>query len=313
MQSITNNLTKLWMSAALGLLLLLFWKNTQLSISLPDIFTVDTSILHRASNTETSVWEHLSHNFKLDNQANLPQVQKEIRKLLADQNKLYSILEAAAPYIYFISQQIETRHLPAEIALIPIIESEFNPNDRSHKGALGLWQLMSGTAHGLGVKIKSGYDGRRNVIMSTKAALAYFTDLGIYFKGNWYLAFAAYNSGENRVKSAMRRAKSSSFWNLRLPKETKLYVPKLLAVATILKNHEKYGIELPKVTNTPYFSEIKVKKAVNLAQVSKLSGVSLATLNSLNPDYRITKKSSKATDTLLVPTTHVLQVRSVLQ
>src|SRR5262249_6307926 len=145
------------------------------------------------------------------------------------------------------------RDLPAELALIPVIESEYNPNDRSNKGATGLWQLMRQTAHELGVVVQGGYDGRRNVLASTKAALAYFKDLGDLFNGNWYLAIAAYNCGQGRVQSAIRRTGSESFWNLPLPRDTKYYVPRLLAVAEIVKHPAKYGITLPQVQNKPYF------------------------------------------------------------
>src|SRR5262249_50075837 len=150
-------------------------------------------------------------------------------RILADQEHFYKILKSAVPYIYYIHKQTQASGLPAELALIPFIESEFNPNDLSNKGALGLWQLMSGTARDLGVKIRSGYDGRRNVITSTNAALAYFKDLGKLFKGNWYLAIAAYNCGEGRVQSSIKRTGHRNFWELPLPQETKYYVPRLLA------------------------------------------------------------------------------------
>ena len=242
-----------------------------------------------------------------------PRVQTEIRRFVADPDRLYQILKAAIPYIYFIHKQTEARGLPAEIALIPVIESEFNPYDKSNKGATGLWQLMSGTANELGIKVKSGYDGRRNVVASTKAALAYFNDLGQLFNGNWYLAIAAYNCGQGKVKSAMRRTGSDSFWNLPLPRDTKYYVPRLLAVAAIIKDPEKYGIELPPVSNEPYFEELPVSKPVNLETVAKSSGVNIETLSKLNPDY--TKGShpkKKEAKTLLVPVGKVNSVKASL-
>lgn len=263
-----------------------------------------------------SVWMSLSRDLNLDHKAQSAQVKAEIRKLLADQDKLYSILEAAGPYIYYIYKQVQARGLPAELALIPIIESEFNPYDKSKKGATGLWQLMPGTASELGVKVKGSYDGRRNVIDSTKAALAYFNDLGNMFNGDWYLAMAAYNSGQGRVMSAVRRTGSQSFWKLhRLPQETKYYVPKLLAVAAIVKDPNKYGIELPVVVNKPYFTEIKVNKAVNLNKVAKSSGINLKTLNLLNPDYKngpAPKKKDNAYS-VLVPVEKVTAVKKQLE
>jgi membrane-bound lytic murein transglycosylase D len=261
-----------------------------------------------------SVWVNLSRDLNLDHKAQSARVKAEIRKLLADQDKFYSILDAAGPYIFYIYKQVQVRGLPAELALIPIIESEFNPYDKSKKGATGLWQLMPGTASELGVKVRNGYDGRRNIVDSTKAALAYFKDLGNMFNGDWYLAMAAYNSGQGRVKSAVRRTGSNSFWNLRpLPQETKYYVPKLLAVAAILKNPEKYGVELPVVTNQPYFSEVKVKKAVNLAKVAKTSGINMKTLDLLNPDYK-NGPAPKKNDaySVLVPVDKVPAVKAQL-
>lgn len=249
-----------------------------------------------------SLWEDMSDELNLDHKTNSAAVRKEINKLLADQGKLYSILKAAGPYIYFIHKQTQDRGLPAELALIPVIESEYNPNDHSKKGATGLWQLMPRTAHELGIKVKSSYDGRRNIIASTKAALAYFNDLGHMFDGNWDLAIAAYNCGQVKVQKVQKRTGRENFWSLPLPKETKLYVPKLLAVAAIVKDPEKYGVQLPHIDNEPYFTELKVKKPITLDKVAKTSGVSMKTLHTLNPDYNHGKVlPTKGAYTLLVP------------
>jgi membrane-bound lytic murein transglycosylase D len=249
-----------------------------------------------------SIWKSMRQEFTLDHRTQSKQVQAEIHKLLADQDKLYEILKAAGPYMYYIYKKTEARGLPIELALIPFIESEFNPNDRSKKGATGLWQLMPQTAKELGVKVKEGYDGRRNVVDSTNAALAYFNDLGNNFSGNWELAIAAYNCGQGRVASATRRTGSENFWNLPLPRETRFYVPKLLAVAAIIENPEKYGVHLPPINDEPYFKQIKVDKGVSLEKVAKTSGINIKTLNKLNPDSKhgvVVPKNG--TTTLLVP------------
>ena len=170
---------------------------------------------------------------------------------------------------------------------------------------------MSKTASELGIKVRSGYDGRRNVIASTKAALAYFNDLGALFKGNWYLAIAAYNCGQVRVKSAMKKSGNQSFWGLPLPQETKYYVPRLLAVAAIIKNPEKYGIKLPQVHNKPYFETVAVSKPVNLEKVAKNTGVSINTLQTLNPDYhRGSSPGSKEAKTILVPVNKASEIKA---
>lgn len=270
--------------------------------------TSETSSMKQAD----SIWDSMRSDLKLDHQAQSARVQAEIRKLLADQDDLNRILKAAQPYIYYIYSQTQRRGLPAELALIPVIESEYNPNDHSKKGATGLWQLMPATATELGVKVKSGYDGRRNVVASTKAALAYFNDLGNMFKGNWYLAIAAYNCGQVRIANAMHRTGSNSYWNLPLPQETKLYVPKLLAVAEIIKNPEKYGVQLPEINDKPYFAELKLTKSVNLSNVAQSSGINIETLHTLNPDYNHPVVPSNGTYTLLVPANKAPAVKAKL-
>ena len=309
MQSLIN-ISKFVILAVLSFSLIITWNSNNTQFASAGFTNTDENA---SVQSVDSVWNSMSRDFHLTQYAQPDQVQAEIRKLLANPDQLYHILQSAAPYIYFIHQQTEARGLPAEIALIPFVESEFNPNDRSTKGATGLWQLMSGTAHELGVKVKTGYDGRRNVVASTKAALAYFKDLGNNFKGNWYLAIAAYDCGPMKIESAERRTGSHSFWNLPLPRETKYYVPKLLAVAAIIKNPEKYGVQLPPINNQPYFAALKVAKPVNLSQLAQSSGVSVATLHTLNPDYNHSKApAGNSTHLLLVPVNKVSAVTAQL-
>lgn len=251
--------------------------------------------------TAETIWENLSRELRLDHRVQTSQVQKEIRRFVADQERFRSILNAAAPYIYYIYSQTKARGLPAELALIPAIESEFNPYDHSTKGAEGLWQLMPQTARELGIQVRSGYDGRRNVIASTNAALAYFKDLGKMFDGNWLLAIAAYNTGQVRVMNAVHRVGSHSFWNLPLPTETKYYVPRLLAVAELVKNPAKYGVKLPEVNNRPYFTQVDLKKPVNMDKVAEKSGINIKTMHRLNPDVKQAPVANKGKYTLLVP------------
>lgn len=296
-----NNVTKSLISAVLSCSLLIVWTSGTNERS--NLGFTDTSTLanHFRVVPTNSIWDEMGDDFELDHRTDSAQVQAEIRKLQADHGKLYHILESAGPYIYFIYKQTHDRGLPAELALIPVIESEYNPNDHSTKGATGLWQLMPATAHELGVSIKSGYDGRRDVVASTNAALAYFNDLGNCFKGNWYLAIAAYNCGQVRVANVERRTGSKSFWNLPLPQETKHYVPKLLAVAAIVKDPKKYGIVLPPISNKPYFTTLNLKKRMNLADVAKSTGVDVKILKTLNPDYKNEVVAKKEGYTLLVP------------
>lgn len=261
-----------------------------------------------------SIWSNIGSKLTLDHKVQSARVQAEIRKFLADKKKLYSILQSSAPYIYFIHQKTLANNLPSEIALIPVIESEFNPNDRSKRGASGLWQLMPVTATELGVKVRSNYDGRRNVVSSTEAALAYLNDLKKDFHGNWDLAISAYNCGQGKIKSAIHRTGSSNFWNLKLPAETKVYLPKLLAIAEIIKNPGKYGMKLPPINNKPYFIQLEMNKPVNLAKIAKSTGANIETLHVLNPDYRHESAlpNKHGAYTLLVPVKDAAAMRSKL-
>ena len=258
-------------------------------------------VTYDADGPARSIWTSLSYSFTLDHQVNSKAVDSQIQKWLADKKRLNHILESASPYIYYIYQQTQEQGLPAEIALIPVIESEYKPNGRSQMGATGLWQLMPQTAHQLGVKVKNGYDGRRNVVHSTQAALAYFKNLGNLFNGNWLLAIAAYNCGQIKVAHATKRAGTDDFWNLRLPRETKIYVPRLLAIAEIVQNPKKYGVTLPPVDNKPYFKEIAIQKATNLTQLAKAAGSDLNTLKKLNPDYQHIITPHLSNNKVLVP------------
>ena len=170
---------------------------------------------------------------------------------------------------------------------------------------------MADTARGLDVKVMPGYDGRRNILSSTNAALAYFKDLGNLFNGNWYLAIAAYNCGEGKVESAVRRTGSHSFWNLPLPTETKYYVPRLLAIAEIVKHPDKYGVKLPPVQNKPYFTEVKTTSKPALNSVANKTGIDIKVLNKLNPDYNHGAAPKKeGSYSILVPVTKVAEVKA---
>lgn len=219
--------------------------------------------------SQSSIWDKIRAEFTLDHRTEIAPVQREIRRLISDPDRIYSILKAAKPYMAYIYKQTHARNLPMELALIPFIESEFNPNDRSNKGALGLWQLMPQTARELGVKVKRGHDERKDLAASTHAALAYFNDLGNTFNGNWYLAIAAYNCGQGCVESAKRRTGTENFWKLPVPTETKYYVPRLLAIAEIVENPDKYGIRLPAIDNSS--NDANESEAANPIDTKQLS------------------------------------------
>ncbi len=259
----------------------------------------------RSNPTTPTVWQSMSQKFALNHNTFRPAVMREIRKYQSHQGALYQVLQQGAPYIYYVYEQTVKKNLPAEIALLPVIESEFDPKARSYVGATGLWQLMPATATAMGVKINSAYDGRSDIVASTDAALSYLSDLGNMFKSDWYLAIASYNCGQGKVLYVKKGRRSwfgqSLYWSLPLPQQTREYVPKLLALAEIIQNPKKYGVKLPEIENAPKLATVKVDNKVDLAKAAETAGVSLQTIKALNPGYKSTKLTVKGTLNIVIP------------
>lgn len=198
-----------------------------------------------AAQSDKNVWQALGKKMSLTSYQNNPQVQQKIRWYLAHQAVLNEFNHNAKPYINYVSEQVDKNHMPMELAFLPMIESSYLPNERSSAKACGLWQLEPQTARDLGVSVTRFYDGRKDVVSSTHAALTYLDYLHSYFH-NWPLALAAYNAGMGTVLKAIAFNKahhrSTDYWSLPLPKETRDYVPKLLAVATIFGNPSAYKV-----------------------------------------------------------------------
>ena len=190
-------------------------------------------------------------------------------KLVRKHVKFYSeqpeyferILKRASIYLPYIYQKVDSMGMPSEIALLPIIESAYNPRARSRAGAVGLWQFMPFTGKQYGLKQNWWYEGRRDIIASTAAALDYLNHLYLMFDNDWTLALAAYNAGENGIHRAIRKNqnqnKSTRYSDLKLKQETSNFVPKLIAVKKIIANPEAYGIDLPKLSSEPAFEIVQ--------------------------------------------------------
>ncbi len=202
---------------------------------------------------------------------------------------LERVSKRASPYLYFIIEQIEQRKLPLELALLPIVESAYDPFAYSHGRASGMWQFIPGTGKGYGLNQNWWYDGRRDVYLSTHAALDYLAFLNRHFDGNWLHALAAYNSGLGNVGRAIRKnrkkGKPTDFWSLKLPKETKAYVPKLMALAEILKNRAKNQTTWTYVANQPYFVRLATETQIDLSLAAELSEQSMSEFYQLNPAF----------------------------
>jgi membrane-bound lytic murein transglycosylase D len=236
-----------------------------------------------------SIWKNLSSHFAFKKDYTQPLVQQQIHFIKKNPHYLTSLTESAKPYIYYIFEQLKKRHMPAEIACLPMIESAYNPFLYSHQGATGIWQMMPGTASGLGLKIDWWYDSRRDIIDSTNAALDYLSYLHRFFN-NWQLAIAAYNAGEGTVQDAIdfnkEQGKPTDFWHLSLPAETKTYLPKLLAITAMMSDSPFAKKHLSPVSNRPYLKAVTIDKQYNLSVLANLSDISEQSLRDLNPGFR---------------------------
>ena len=217
------------------------------------------------------------------------------------------VFNRGEPYLYFIVGELEKRGMPVELALLPIVESAFDPFAYSHGRAAGLWQFIPGTGRRFGLKQNWWYDGRRDVIAATGAALDYLELLAGQFDGDWLLAIAAYNSGEGHVRKAVRRNRSRNaavdFFSLRtqLPRETRSYVPRFLALATLVGNPAEHGLTLPIISDTPVIGTAATGGQIDLALAADLAGVPLEDLHRLNPGFNRWATAPKGPHRLVLP------------
>jgi len=218
---------------------------------------------------------------------------------------LNRVAKRAEPFLYYIVEELEKNNVPIELALLPIVESAFDPFAYSHGRASGMWQFVPGTGTRFGMKQNWWYDGRRDVIASTEGAIKYMKYLHKYFDGDWLLALAAYNSGEGRVRRAVNKNKSkgknTDFWALDLPKETKAYVPKLLALADIIKRPEQFNLSLYEIANEEVISQVDIKSQLDLAKAASLANLSLTELQRLNPGFNRWSTDPDGPHRLLLP------------
>jgi len=214
------------------------------------------------------------------------------------------MLERSKRYLFYIVQEVEKRGMPTEIALLPMIESAFNPNAYSRSHAAGIWQFIPSTGRNYGLKQNWWVDNRRNVIAATNAALDYLQNLHDMF-GDWELALAAYNWGEGSVARAIARNEAkglpTDYLSLHMPKETQSYVPRLLAVKNLIQRPQDFGIDLGVVPNTPYFTQITLTQHIDVALAAKLAETPLKEFTSLNPNYTRPVIQAKNPITLLLP------------
>jgi membrane-bound lytic murein transglycosylase D len=253
---------------------------------------------------QADLWERLRGGFQLDD-VDEPAVAAQLNWFANHPDFLERTFGRAELWLYYIVGKLEQRDMPRELALLPVIESAFEPYAYSRARASGLWQFISDTGRRFGLKQDWWYDGRRDPIEATRAALDYLQALHDEFNGDWLLAIAAYNCGELAVSRAIERnqraGKPTDFWHLKLPAETRAYVPELLAMRRLVANPARYGLEFSRIVNEPYFVPISTGGQIDLQVVANIAGISTEDLYTLNPAFHRWATDPTGPHRLLVP------------
>lgn len=250
---------------------------------------VPEKIVEAAAEIEIKdVWQRVRGQLKFEFEDN-KRIAAQRNWYLKHPNYMKRVAIRATPFLHLIVEKMEQQNMPLELVLLPIVESAFDPFAYSHGRAAGMWQFIPSTGKRFGMKQTWWYDGRRDVMVSTQGAIDYLNYLVNMFDGNWLHALAAYNSGEGRVRRSIRKnkrmGKPTDFWNLDLPRETRAYVPKLLALADILDNSDQYSFEWPEIINIPFTEEVTVGSQIDLALAAQMAGLTVKELHALNPGY----------------------------
>ena len=233
-----------------------------------------------------SLWQRLRSGFEFSGTDNR-RIDEQIRFLQRGINSLENNLVAASPYLFHIAVELEKARIPLDIALLPLIESAFNPVALSSQSAVGIWQFIPATAQSYGLSTDERYDQRKDVIKSTTAAIRFLTDLHRIFDGDWLLALAAYNTGPGNVRAAMNRAvkqgKEPVYWNLKLSEETSNYIPRLIAATKLISEPAQYGLKLPPLPDRKQIESVAVGRRISIEQVAHLTDLPATKLAELNP------------------------------
>jgi membrane-bound lytic murein transglycosylase D len=262
-------------------------------------------------------WERVFRGFQLSNQySKHPQVQRFVNYYGRNPAQLNLLSERASVFLHMIVHEVERRGMPNELALLPFVESAFDADVFSHAGAAGLWQFIPDTGRRYGLQQAKSYDARMDPFAATGAALTYLQKLNNDFNGDWLLALAAYNCGENRVQREIDRNRAkglpTTFWHLSLPKETREYVPRLLAFKELIGNAPRYGITLPETPNQARLAQLQIDKPVDLRQAALQAGLASDTLLNLNPCFRTGITTPQYSNRIVLPRQYAKQLVEVI-
>lgn len=239
----------------------------------------------------STVWDRMASDFSFKTHHKNPRVDLFVKQYTKENSSnLIKYSGQATPYLYHVVQMLEERGLPPELALLPMIESEYRPLVVSNRGAAGIWQLAPVLGRIYGLKQDQWYDGRKDPEAATKVALAHLEYLYKKFDHDWLLVLAAYNCGDARLSNAIRANKKAGlptdYWSLKLPQETMYFVPKFLALVHLVKNHRAMDINLAAIPNTQHFNTVTINKQINLQQAAKLANIELKEVQQLNPGFK---------------------------
>lgn len=275
-------------------------EDTEEAIEEEEPLLLDAQDIAEAGN----LWERTRSGFKLDLTLDNERIAAQRNWYSQHQSHLDRVTLRAARYLHYTVSEAEQRGIPTELALLPVIESSYNPFAYSHASAAGMWQFIPGTGKIFGLKQNWWFDGRRDVIESTRAAYDFLTQLHSKF-GSWELALAAYNAGPGAVQRSINRNLAeglpADFWSLRLPSETMSYVPRFLAMAQLIKSPESFGVSLRPIMDQPYFRVVDTNGQIDLESAASLAGVSLKELYQLNPGFNRWATDPEGPHRLLIP------------
>lgn len=258
------------------------------TVTAKQMIDVDKAPVDHLTSADSDLWGRIRRGFQMpDLQSDL--VDMQVNWYAQRPDYVQRMTERSQKYLYYIVEELESRHMPTELALLPFIESAYNPQALSVAKAAGMWQFIPGTGRTYNLKQNMWQDERRDVLASTGAALDYLSRLHDMF-GDWYLALAAYNWGEGNVQRAIARNQAAGlptdYQSLRMPNETRNYVPKLQAVKNIVANPRMYGLALTSIPNHPYFVTVTTSRDMDVAMAAKLAGMPLEEFRALNPSFK---------------------------
>ena len=264
-----------------------------------------------------NVWDRVYQGFRFGNYNNNPLVRRYTAELSRSPVRIQRLAERSSDYLYMVVNELNRRNMPTELALLPFVESAYRNNAYSHAGAAGMWQFIRATGRHYGLQQTGSYDARLDPKKATDAALNYLQRMNREFRGDWFLTLAGYNAGEYRVHREIAKnrklGRPTDFWSLNLPRETRQYVPRLLAYKEIFRRPQAFGVRLRGIPNTPALAKIHVNKAVNLKKAAAQAGLPANTLTKINSGYLHGITTPRYSNQILLPRQHAGRLIKVIQ